>query len=98
MVMIREFVAICTYLEKSNAKKVKGYLIIGRNDLELLLDKNKYLTSLEKLKHWKAMKWIDADPDQTTKKVCIEGKRKRCVKLDIGVYETLKELLERAQG
>lgn len=44
------------------------------------------------------MKWIDADPDQTTKKVCIEGKRKRCVKLDIGVYETLKELLERAQG
>ena len=58
VVMIREFVAICTYLEKSNAKKVKGYLIIGRNDLELLLDKNKYLTSLEKLKHWKALKPI----------------------------------------
>ena len=97
MTMIREFIAICNYLEKNNAKKVKGFWVIGRRDLEQLLDKNKYLTSLEKLKRWKAMKWIDADHNQTTKKVCLDGKRKRCVKLDAGVGETMKELLGNAQ-
>ena len=39
MTMIREFIAICNYLEKNNAKKVKGFWVIGRRDLEQLLDK-----------------------------------------------------------
>ncbi|MBO5094453.1 MAG: hypothetical protein J6C33_08870 [Lachnospiraceae bacterium] len=97
IIMIREFIAVCNYLEKSNAKQIKGYLIIERSELEKLLDKNKYLTALEKLKHWKAMNWIDADDKQTTKKVCIDGQRKRCVKLCISVYKAMKELMERAK-
>lgn len=92
--MIREFIAICDYLEKSNAKKSKGYLIIERSALEQLLDKNKYLLSLEKLKYWRKMKWIDADDEHMTKKVCIDGKRKRCMKICIPVYKTMKELTE----
>ncbi len=97
MFMIREYMAICEYLKKSGGKVSKGYFIITRSELETLLDKNKYLPGLEKLKYWKALNWIDADEDQTTKKVCVDGVRKRCVKLNIKVYETMKNLYERTQ-
>ncbi len=97
LVVIREFIAICGYLEKTG-KKAKGYLVISRDELESLLNKNRYLTALEKLKIWKSMNWIDADENQTTKKVCLDGVRRRCVKLDVTVYQTMKELLARGQS
>lgn len=96
-IIIREFLAICEYLKKIGAKTVKGYFVVERTELEILLDKNKYLPSLEKLKCWKALNWIDADENQTTRKVCVDGVRKRCVKLDIGVYEMMRELSKRTQ-
>lgn len=98
LIVIREFIAVCEYLEKTGKKKVKGYLVISRDELEGLLNKNRYLTALEKLKLWKSMNWIDADENQTTKKVCLDGVRRRCVKLDTGVYQTMKELLARGQS
>ena len=96
VIMIKEFLAICEYLKKSGGREARGYLIIERPELEALLNKNRYLTSLEKLKYWKALHWIDADENQTTKKVCVGGVRKRCIKLELKVYGAMKDVIGRS--
>lgn len=89
---INEFVAITKYLLKSeNMRKTEKYLIVKKNIIEELLDKNKYDTSLNKLKTWKALNWIDAEDRRVTRRVYNSELKKSepCIKIDLKVYETL---------
>ncbi len=94
-VYAKEFIGIATYLLKKELPR-KGYILVEKPLLEKLLDKNAFDTSHNKLKIWKALKWIDADKDRrVTKRVYVseEKKYKPYIKMDLSVLEVLKELV-----
>ena len=90
----KEFVAIGRYLERQG-KVRKGYALIEKGSLEVLLDRNHYDTSNNKLKIWKALKWIDTEADGRLTKRVYEGANHRYrpyVKLNMAVLEQLEKL------
>lgn len=90
---IKEFVKIAEYAVKSGKVKVDhGFIYIPKSVIESMMKHNNYDTVSGKLKIWKTLHWIDTDKDKYTRKICIEGVRHRVVKMDEGVYRTLKEL------
>lgn len=95
---IKEFIAICEYLKNSEKARLhKGFLIIKKEDLEALLDKNLYETSNNKLKVWKSLQWIETEEQKRiTKKVWDpeDKKYKRCIFVVLGVQEALKSLVK----
>jgi hypothetical protein len=91
---LKEFMAICNHLESTSCPAAKGYFRIKRSDIEILLDKNRYETSQNKLKAWKALNWISAEERRVTKRI-YDGKSKKYlsfVLVDITVYQALKQL------
>lgn len=93
-VYAKEFIGIATYLLKKELPR-KGYILVEKPLLEKLLNKNAFDTAHNKLKIWKALKWIDADKDRrVTKRVYVgeENKYKPYVKMDMAVLEVLKEV------
>lgn len=91
-VIIKEFVAICVYLEKLQEERKADFLIVDREKLEQLLDKNRYLPAPEKLKIWKTLHWIDADEGHMTRRIRINGKHVRKVKICREIYQELQRL------
>lgn len=90
---IKEFIKIAEYAIKSGKVKVEhGFIYMPKPVLESMMKRNNYDTVPGKLKVWKTLHWIDTDKDKYTRKVCIEGVRRRVVKIDEGVYVTLKNL------
>lgn len=91
---IKEFIAICSYLEKHNYPCLKGFFVIKREEIEVLLNKNTYETSRNKLKTWKALHWINAENRRLTKRLYDTGTKTYHphVLIDITVYQTLKGL------
>lgn len=91
---IREFMAICSYLEGIDTTCRKGYLIINRETLEKLLNKNAYETANNKLKTWKALHWINAEDRRLTRRVYDKDSNELhpYVWIDTKVYQTLKQL------
>ncbi len=90
----KEFVAIGRYLERQG-KVRKGYALIEKSSLEVLLDRNHYDTSNNKLKIWKALKWIDTEADGRLTKRVYDGSDHRYrpyVKLNMAVLEQLEKL------
>lgn len=95
-VYIREFIAICDYLERSSCKQTNQYFCVERAVLEELLDRNNYETQLSKLKLWKELRWIDADDKHLTK-LMFDGKKGKNVRMFVlrkDVYQALKGLAE----
>lgn len=97
-VMVQEYLAICAYLQNHQAKINKGYIVVPREELGKLLDKNNYMASRDKLHYWKEMKWIDADEAQTTRKVMLDGKRVRVVKIDFNLFQSMRLLQDMCVG
>jgi len=95
---IKEFIAISDHLKKSEKGRLhKGFLIVKREDLEPLLDKNLYDTASNKLKVWKSLQWIQTeDQKRITKKVWDPENKKyeRCIFIVLGVPEALKTLMK----
>lgn len=90
----KEFVGIGVYLQKKE-KPYKGYILVEKPQLEQLLDKNRFDTAGNKLRIWKALKWIDTDKDRRlTKRVYVreEKRYKPYVKMDVAVFELLRKL------
>lgn len=93
-ILIKEFLAVCAFLIKKKARVHKGYLLVDKNYVCELLDKNKYETSTNKLKCWKELGWIDAEEKRLTKRI-YDGETKKYlpyVKIDLKRYECLKRL------
>lgn len=95
-VYCREFVTICEYLERGQCRNNRLYFYVEKEELKQLLDRNHYETSNNKLKLWKALRWLDADDKHLTKLVFDgeSGKRKRIFALRIDVYRALKPIIE----
>ena len=91
---IEEFLGIAGFLARSQKVPIdKGYILVSRKILE-----NSYDTVENKLRIWKRLHWIDADPDRYTKKISRNGKRTRVVKIDLDVYYTLALLFSKEAG
>lgn len=91
---IREYIAICDYLNKINAKSTLEHLIVKKDFLVELLDKNKFDTAQNKLKIWKRLHWIDSDQDRLTKRIYDPEAKKYVayIKIYKQVYDVLKDL------
>lgn len=92
-ILIREFLAICEFLEKNQSHVHKGYLQVRKEIIEELLAKNLYETVDQKLKYWKTLGWISTEEKRLTKRVydsetkhyypyvMIDQKRYECMKM-----------------
>ncbi len=91
---IKEFIAICSYLEESNTPCRKGFLIIKRDKLEALLNKNAYETANNKLKVWKTLHWISAEDRRLTRRVYEADSKEQLpyIWIDTKVFRMLKQL------
>jgi hypothetical protein len=91
-----EYVMIVKYLLDGEAEKpiIKGNtLIVDKDRLVKLLDKNCFDTSDSKLCIWKGLKWIVCEGRYLTKRVYIAENKdyKRMVNIDLSIYEILKD-------
>ena len=95
-ILIKEFIAVCDYLIKKNTRIHKGYILIGKDSVSELLDKNHYDTALNKLKYWKELGWIDAEEKRLTKRIYDgeSGQYIPYVKINVSRYECMKKLSE----
>ncbi len=93
-ILIKEFIAICDYLLKKNTRIHKGYILITKNAVSELLNKNNYETALNKLKLWKSLGWIDAEDKRLTKRIydSESGKYAPYVKINVERYKCMKSL------
>ena len=75
--LVKEYLAICEYLLELEKRRQeteelplvrKGQLLVDKDMLTMLLDKNKYETATNKLKYWKDLAWIDAEEKRLTKR------------------------------
>ena len=66
--LVKEYLAICEYLLELEKRRQeteelplvrKGQLLVDKDMLTMLLDKNKYETATNKLKYWKDLAWIN---------------------------------------
>lgn len=91
---IKEFIAITDYLIKNGRRTTLKFLIVPKTEIEPLLDRNKFDTSLNKLKLWKSLNWIDVEDERVTRRVYDSGSGKYipCVKIYLQVYKTLKRM------
>ena len=96
---IDEFLGIVGFLSHSQKVPIdKGYILVSRKILDNMLNRNSYDTVEQKLRIWKRLHWIDADPDRYTKKISRNGKRTRVVIIDMDVYYTLAFLFSKEPG
>jgi hypothetical protein len=92
-ICIQEYLEITKFLINSGKVPVeKGFVLVSKDILSRLLSRNGYETAENKLRIWNRLHWIDADPGRHTKKVSINGKSRRYVKIDEKVYLTMNEL------
>mgnify|MGYP004507812153 CR=1 FL=1 len=94
-IIIKEFVAVCGYLEKMQDGQRTDFLIIDREKLEQLLDRNRYLPAQEKLKIWKTLHWIDTDQGHLTRRILVNGKYVRKVKICGEIYREIQRLIDK---
>lgn len=92
MKYILEYVAICDYLVKNQVKKRRGYLVVDREALETMLNKNRFEPAKDKLRTWKQMNWIATDEERLTKRIYQDGKYVPMVFICEKVYLELKRL------
>lgn len=92
---VNEYLAISQYLQDSDKVMKKGkYAIVSKLVMIKLLDKNAYESSHNKLKNWRELHWIDAEPDRMTKRVMLNGVSKPMVKVDLKIADTLRKIAE----
>lgn len=91
----REFVAICTYLEKSCPEQsTKTSLLVDQKRLVELLDRNKYEESQTKLTIWRNLQWLDCEPGRFSRKSKINGVQCRMMHLRRSVYVQFRKFFD----
>lgn len=99
-VYAKEFVAIGNYF-MGKGKRKGDYIVVEKNSLKELMNRNLYNTAKNKLKIWKALQWIDADKDRRYTKRVYSSEKKGyvpCVKMSIPVLELLSELSKQPEA
>lgn len=90
---VDEFVGIGNFLEKTGTV-YKGYILIEKPQLVDMLRRNNFDAAENKLRIWKALKWIDTEGRYLTKRVKDgeTGSYKRYIKLNVSVLEQLRRI------
>lgn len=88
LMLIKEFRGICEYLISKEYPQYRGYILIEKDQLCGLLDKNNYELADNKLRFWKQLHWIQTENGRLTCRV----RGKRMIKISIEVFEGLKKL------
>lgn len=94
---VREFVAVSNFL-KDKCPERNCFLMVDRDQLKNLLNRNLYDTADNKLKLWKSLHWISTeDGRRVTKRVYNSGsgKYEPKIAIDMQVADTLAKLLPR---
>lgn len=101
-VYAKEYMNICKFLMKNGNTNAKSNRIrVEKALLEELLNKNAYEEVQTKLKTWRKLEWLDADPEHLTKRVYIknpggEGVYQRMYVLKKDIYKILCEIEEKS--
>lgn len=93
----REFVAIGNFLQ-SKCDYKDGHILVDRDELKDMMNRNRYDTAENKLKMWKSLRWITPEDERrVTKRVYVPEQKKYVPKVAINlqVLATLKMLQER---
>lgn len=97
-VYAKEFSIICKFLldSKEDVFMKDTRIIVKRELLESLLAKNNYEEVPYRLKIWRKLGWIEADPKHLTKRIHIKerGGYQRMYVLKKDIYEVLCEIEE----
>lgn len=89
-VYITEYMAVVGHLAKKFVtEKGQHFLWVDKAELCRLLDRNAYEPAARKLKIWRDLRWIEAEPGRLTKRVTQGGRVVPMVKIDLGVYTAL---------
>lgn len=91
---IREFIGVGSHLEKKQENVRNDFILIEKEKLVALLDKNRFDTADNKIRIWKKLGWIQTDKDRhMTKRVYVPGEGyRRFVSISRTVLRTLREL------
>ena len=94
--MAREYMAITRYLLERPEPWVRGeQLLVPREKLIAMLNKNPYRTPTDKLTTWRNLGWINSDNNHFTRPVRDEhGKLQRVIIIALGTYYKLCRLRE----
>ena len=99
--LVKEYLAICEYLLELEKRRQeteelplvrKGQLLVDKDMLTMLLDKNKYETATNKLKYWKDLAWIDAEEKRLTKRIYINNRYRPLIVINMQRYECIRYL------
>lgn len=99
--LVKEYLAICEYLLELEKRRQeteelplvrKGQLLVDKDMLTMLLDKNKYETATNKLKYWKDLAWIDAEEKRLTKRICINNRYRPLIVINMQRYECIRDM------
>ena len=93
--LIEEYVQIYVLLkDKPDTVVLKGEgMWVGKGVLTKLLKKYAYMMPEEKLQLWKKLRWIDADEGHMTKRITVDGSRRRMVRIPVSVPETILRMM-----
>lgn len=93
--LVKEFLNVTRFLIQSGkVQQQQGFLLVPRNALTKILNKNQYETEHTKLSYWKKLHWISTDEERFTKQVSVGGKRIRFILIDIKIFQALEFLFE----
>ena len=99
--LVKEYLAICEYLLELEKRRQeteelplvrKGQLLVDKDMLTMLLDKNKYETATNKLKYWKDLAWIDDEEKRLTKRIGINNRYRPLIVINMQRYECIRDL------
>ena len=98
--LTKEYIFIVEALRGKLSDKVidkEDRIYLEREDFEILLSKNLFLSLAEKKKSWRNLGWISCDKDKVryTKKLWVNGRATRKIVIEIRPYLEIKDLISR---
>ena len=98
--LIKEYIFIVEALRGKLSDKViykEDRIYLDREDFDILLSKNLFISLDEKKKNWRNLGWISCDKDNSryTKKLWIDGKSFRKIVIEIKSYLVIKKLVSK---
>lgn len=98
--LTKEYIFIVEALRTKLSDKVidkEDRLYLDRENFDVLLSKNLFISLDEKKKFWRNIGWISCDKDNSryTKKLWIDGKSFRKIVIEIRPYLAIKNIVSR---
>jgi len=94
-IYVREFLEITKHLSRDKGKKKGDFLLVEKDLVAELLNRNLYQTADAKLRYWRMLGWTDTDQNRVTRRAHDEnGKPILVIKINLKIYQTLIKIEE----